>query len=112
MGITRDGRFAALTNYREKKYLGRMSRGALTRDFLQGDNKSAVEYMENLKEQAGEYGGFSLICMNLKGEHHQDMAYFSNREDVQVTLLSQGEIYGKCYPHMTCRRYIYIYKAP
>ncbi|KAI7884319.1 DUF833-domain-containing protein [Lichtheimia hyalospora FSU 10163] len=94
LGITRKGRFAALTNYREKKYLGRRSRGALTRDFLQGGNNSAIEYMKNLEEHASEYGGFSLICMNLKGDHHDDMAYFSNREGVGITPLSQGEVYG------------------
>ncbi|KAI7859147.1 NRDE protein-domain-containing protein [Circinella umbellata] len=96
LGITRSGRFAALTNYREEKFLGGKSRGALTRDYFFHDkNVSVHEYMEKIKAAAKEYGGFNLICMNLnkKAEPHE-MVYFSNRENSEISDLSPGTIYG------------------
>ncbi|KAI9314103.1 NRDE protein-domain-containing protein [Dichotomocladium elegans] len=94
VGITRQGRFAALTNYRETNYTGRCSRGALTRDYFFGANDSAMDYMKDLEARAEEYGGFSLICMNLGKSGSQDMVYFSNRDNTTVTPLAPGVIYG------------------
>ncbi|KAI9265049.1 NRDE protein-domain-containing protein [Phascolomyces articulosus] len=95
LGITRSGRFSALTNYREQKFLGGKSRGALTRDYLFHENGSAHDYMENIKANAKAYGGFNLICLDLTKERQShEMAYFSNRENSDITDLSPGVIYG------------------
>ncbi|KAI8137181.1 NRDE protein-domain-containing protein [Fennellomyces sp. T-0311] len=94
LGITKSGRFAALTNYREAKFLGGRSRGALTRDYFFHDNASVHDYLHTIEQRASEYGGFNLICMDLKKGKRHEMAYFSNREDSTVTDLSPGVIYG------------------
>ncbi|MGB5080872.1 MAG: NRDE family protein [Burkholderiales bacterium] len=75
MGITRDGRFAALTNYRNpaEKRNGAPSRGALVSGFLTGDTAPA-EYVRALEARAGEYNGFSLLVGDLSVMH-----FFSNR---------------------------------
>jgi uncharacterized protein with NRDE domain len=94
LGITTDGRLAALTNFRETKFDGRLSRGILVRDFLLGTKTTAHNYLDHLKTNANEYGGFSLICFDLSNP--TDMAYFSNRDkDDRVQPLAKGKIYGK-----------------
>ncbi|KAI9479529.1 NRDE protein-domain-containing protein [Zychaea mexicana] len=95
LGITRTGRFAALTNYREQKFLGGRSRGALTRDFLFHGSSSVHDYLKQIEAHASDFGGFNLICMDLKKkEKLHDMAYFSNRENSHITDLSPGTVYG------------------
>jgi len=62
MGITRDARFAAVTNYRdpsEKRSTAR-SRGGLVTDFLLGTD-SPARFLTNLAARAHEYNGFNLI---------------------------------------------------
>lgn len=94
LGITTDGRLAALTNFRETKFDGRLSRGILVRDFLLGTKTTAHNYLDHLKTTADEYGGFSLICFDLSKP--TDMAYFSNRDtDDRVQPLAAGKVYGK-----------------
>lgn len=97
LGITKDGRFAALTNYREKKYWGKLSRGALVRDFLTS-RAQPMDYMHQIAPKASDYGGFSLICLDLKKPSERgSMAYFTNREEKQVFTLSGGTVYGNVY---------------
>jgi uncharacterized protein with NRDE domain len=63
LGVTRSGRFAAITNYREPRPSDipfSRSRGALVRDFLIGTD-SPTEYAGKLSPTAGEYAGFSLL---------------------------------------------------
>ncbi len=62
MGITKGGRFAAVTNYRDLKNIKEdaPSRGMLTLDFL-NNVISAEEYYENLKPSLQDYNGFNLI---------------------------------------------------
>ena len=62
MGITRAGRFAAVTNYRdpsEKRSTAR-SRGGLVTDFLLG-SESPARFLGGLAARAVEYNGFNLI---------------------------------------------------
>ena len=62
MGITRGGRFAAVTNYRdpsEKRSTAR-SRGGLVTDFLLA-SESPARFLANLAARASEYNGFNLI---------------------------------------------------
>lgn len=61
-GVTRSGRFAALTNYRDPSSVksNTPSRGRLVTDFLTSDIP-ADQYSLELKKQALEYNGFNLL---------------------------------------------------
>ena len=62
MGVTRGGRFAAVTNYRdpsEKRSTAR-SRGELVTEFLL-DTDSPARFLSTLSARAHEYNGFNLI---------------------------------------------------
>lgn len=63
MGITRGGRFAAVTNYRETTAPrpDAPSRGELVAGFLLA-GVPAAEWMERLEPRAGEYNGFNLLA--------------------------------------------------
>ena len=88
MGVTKTGRFAALTNYRDPKENmdGKRSRGELVAGALnyEGDIQN---YMTNIQEKADLYPGFNLLAGDENG-----LYYFSNREGI-VKKLEPG-IYG------------------
>lgn len=65
MGISRDGRFAAITNYRDpaRTAPAPRSRGELTLDFLTG-NSRPEDYLAQLAEVADDYAGFNLLVGN------------------------------------------------
>lgn len=61
LGVTRSGRFAALTNFRSAPPLaGSRSRGELVRDFLVGHD-SAEAFARAVKARDADYGGFNLL---------------------------------------------------
>jgi uncharacterized protein with NRDE domain len=62
MGITRGGRFCAVTNFRDpsEKRGNARSRGELVADFLSGRDTPAA-YCEKLAGRAGDYNGFNLL---------------------------------------------------
>jgi uncharacterized protein with NRDE domain len=62
LGITLEGRFAALTNYRNpaEKRTGVPSRGALVSEFLTG-KAAPREYVQEVEERGSEYNGFGLL---------------------------------------------------
>ncbi len=63
LGITREGRFAALTNFRDMsapKKDGAPSRGALAADFLRR-RSAAADYVVAIQAGAGRYHGFNLL---------------------------------------------------
>ncbi len=61
LGVDRRGRFAALTNIRDPRQPpGQHSRGALPRDFLQGE-LSITDYLARLQAQLPRYAGFNLL---------------------------------------------------
>ena len=74
LGITKEGKFSALTNYRDLKDIkpDAPTRGMLTLEFLKG-SYSPVEYYNKIKANAGEYNGYNLITGNVT-----DLYYFSN----------------------------------
>jgi uncharacterized protein with NRDE domain len=62
MGVTRSGRFAAVTNFRDpsdRRSTAR-SRGGLVTEFLAGD-ESAPAYLARIAAGAAEYNAFNLI---------------------------------------------------
>ena len=87
LGVTRKGRFAAVTNFRDPKAVreGRPSRGLLVKRFLESE-KSPEEYIREVKKIALEYNPFNLIV----GDRNE-IWYYSNRADAK--RLSPG-IYG------------------
>ncbi|MFK7948869.1 MAG: NRDE family protein [Saprospiraceae bacterium] len=88
MGFNKNGRFSALTNYRngfnEKK--NAPSRGDLVTSFLLSQNDS-LEYLQQLTESADSYNGYNLLTFDGK-----NLAYYSNQIE-QPTILESG-IYG------------------
>jgi len=75
LGITPQGRFAALTNYRNPadQKTGAPSRGALVSDFLTGSTGPG-EYVREIEKRARDYNGFSLLAGDTVS-----MYFFSNR---------------------------------
>ncbi|MEZ5506646.1 MAG: NRDE family protein [Gammaproteobacteria bacterium] len=63
LGITRSGRFAAVTNVREpgRQRSDARSRGDLTTGFLT-DTRDPQDYLAQLGAEADTYNGFNLIC--------------------------------------------------
>ena len=85
MGVTRGGRFAAVTNFRDpadKKSTAR-SRGELVTAFLLGDETPAA-FLSATKRQAHEYNGFNLIVSD-----GVSLAYFGSR-DGGIEILAPG----------------------
>lgn len=82
MGVTRGGRFAALTNFRDPaaNRPGARSRGALVRDFLAGAG-AAPDYLRAVAAEAERYNPFSLLVGDARG-----LFYFSNRAGAIVPV--------------------------
>lgn len=81
MGVTRGGRFAALTNYRDPAARpGTRSRGALVADFLLGSDP-ALAHAARIQTENAAYGGFSLLFSD--GEQ---LCYVSSRESAPRVL--------------------------
>ena len=76
MGITRDGRFAAVTNFRDPsdKRATARSRGALVTQFLAGA-EAPKAFLAGLGARAGEYNAFNLVLGD-----RESLWYFSSRE--------------------------------
>lgn len=66
LGITKQGRFALLTNYRDPSSVvaGAPSRGELTTRYLVGDEQPEA-YALNVHRQSARYNGFNLIVGKL-----------------------------------------------
>jgi uncharacterized protein with NRDE domain len=75
LGITRGGRLAAVTNYRDPASLKTEapSRGHLVSDYLRGRERPE-EYLRQLAPRAGRYNGFSLLVGD-----RSDLFFYSNR---------------------------------
>jgi uncharacterized protein with NRDE domain len=82
LGITRTGRFAALTNFRERgaHREAAPSRGALVSDFLRG-TEDVGRFFSRLSPHAGRYNGFNLIAWD-----GTTLAVTSNRHGGSRTL--------------------------
>ena len=88
LGMTRHGRFAALTNFRQPGSVlsAAPSRGALVSNYLHA-NGSPLAYTGRLVPDAAAYNGFNLLIGDL-----DDLVWYSNRGDVP-RLLPPG-VYG------------------
>tara|TARA_R110002072_G_scaffold1369_16_gene11454 strand:- start:13357 stop:14085 length:729 start_codon:yes stop_codon:yes gene_type:complete len=96
LGINRNGRFAAVTNFAEvpAEPLPPRSRGELTANFLVGD-MNCVDYLSAMRPHAQEYRGFNLLISD-----GHSVFYFSNREN-QIRQLDRG-FYGLSNQLLDC----------
>ncbi|WP_163971166.1 NRDE family protein [Oceanobacillus halotolerans] len=85
LGITKSGRFAALTNYRNPKQpiKGKISRGAIVRNYLSGHD-APEDYVKTLHKNKDNYVGFNVIV----GTPDQ-LVYYNNIQQ-GITTLSPG----------------------
>jgi uncharacterized protein with NRDE domain len=83
LGITRQGRFSAITNFREPENTTQTAptRGFLVRDFLE-DDSTPENYLKMIKEDAQRYNGFNLLV----GTHH-GISYYSNRQNKILEIM-------------------------
>ncbi len=90
MGITRQGRFAAITNYRDpaRTVPAPRSRGKLPLNYLTGDQGPKC-YLDQLAPRAEEYAGFNLLVGD-----GRDLWYFTNSRPEQAPQRLQPGIYG------------------
>ena len=96
MGINRNGRFAAVTNFREPAPdpLPPRSRGDLTREFLVGA-MSPQAYLEATDRDADLYRGFNLVIGDSSGFY-----YYSNR--ARKVLPLESGTYGLSNQLLNC----------
>ncbi len=76
LGVTRDGRFALLTNHRDPRAHrdGAPSRGALVTEFLRGKG-NAGDFLRMKEKEAAAYNGFHLVVGDVR-----EILYFTNTD--------------------------------
>ncbi len=89
LGITRHGRFAALTNYRDpqRQVAGKRTRGDLVAGFLRG-TASPADYAAGVTQSGGDYNGFNLLIAD-----RNELRYLSNVDGASRPL--EPGIYGR-----------------
>jgi uncharacterized protein with NRDE domain len=89
LGLARDGRFAALTNYRAPHDMraDAPTRGALVSDFLSGARRAPLDYLADVAERGAAYNGFNLIVADLA---RRELAWYCNRSSARPRLLAPG----------------------
>lgn len=88
MGITKQGTFAALTNYRDPDIVKENppSRGHLVLDYLKKEG-DPVNYLEEMAKKSGQYLGFSILAGSM-----DKLGFYSNQQN-KIQLLEEG-LYG------------------
>lgn len=78
LGVTKNGRFATVTNIRSplEKRPDARSRGELVADFLRGEVSPQV-YVDQVRERAADYNGFNLLV----GDREQLIWYSNGQVD-------------------------------
>lgn len=84
LGITKQGKFAALTNYRDsvKMATNKRSRGDLVKNYLTSD-MHPVDYLTIVHDQSDEYTGFNLIVGTT-----DELYYYNNIEKARSRIPS------------------------
>ena len=78
LGVTKTGKFAAVTNYRDPNAArASRSRGELVKDFLLS-RKTPPAFLESIESKSHEYSGFNLLVGEINQES-DEIAYCSNR---------------------------------
>lgn len=88
LGMSRRGRFAAVTNIRSGTAVqeARRSRGELTQDFLLGEDEP-LDYAKKVLTRSAEYGGFNLLIGDM-----DQLVYCENMSN-SLQIMPPG-IYG------------------
>ena len=88
MGVSRNGRFAAITNYRdpERTQPAPRSRGELATEYLLGQSDTET-FLHKLDSQGSEYAGFNLLLGD------GDKLWYTSNSGGKTQLLAPG-IYG------------------
>ncbi len=89
LGMSRDGRFAALTNYRapHERRPDAPTRGALVSECLTGTALPPLEYLQRVAERGSIYNGFNLLVGDFR---RRELAWYCNRADAPPMLLPAG----------------------
>ena len=89
LGLTRDGRFAALTNHRDPRAFraDAPTRGALVADYLVGQRRASLDYLCDIAERGAAYNGFNLIVGDFV---RRELGWYCNRADAAPSLLPEG----------------------
>ena len=82
LGVTRSGRWAAVTNYRDPHdpHAGANSRGQLVSSYLLGEQPPA-QYVEDLQRSSSAYPGFNLLAGD-----PAELYWYANRGPAPVRL--------------------------
>lgn len=86
LGMTKEGKFAALTNYRHPKYIERKyerSRGDIVKNFLINEIDPET-YLRQLDEEKNNYSGFNVLV------GHADELYYYGNEQGKITKIEPG----------------------
>ncbi len=88
LGVTRSGRFAAVTNIRDPSQTERRprSRGDLTRQFLAG-KQSPEQYCKALADNYPQFAGYNLLAGDINS------LFYVNNQEEKIQQLDAG-IYG------------------
>jgi uncharacterized protein with NRDE domain len=94
MGVTTDGRFAAVTNYRDpgQEAIYPQSRGSLVKDFLTGE-LNAEEYLLTIDKIHDAFAGFNLLLGTTS-----ELFFYSNQSR-KTQKLAPG-VYGLSNGHL------------
>ncbi|MGF6569261.1 uncharacterized protein with NRDE domain [Paraburkholderia sp. GAS333] len=97
LGMSRDGRFAALTNYRAPHEMraDAPTRGTLVSDWLSGSARDAngvahdspLAYLQQVAQTGDIYNGFNLLVGDWM---RRELAWYCNRSDAAPALLTPG----------------------
>ncbi len=82
LGMSKDGRFGALTNYRDPAHMkpSKVSRGEIVTNFLNGAD-STKSYMQNLSNHKKDYVGYNVLAGT-----PDELMYYNNIEDTITTI--------------------------
>lgn len=92
LGMTRGGRFAALTNYRAPHEMraDAPTRGTLVSAWLMGANgqpDTPLDYLAEVARNGSLYNGFNLVVGDWT---RRELAWYCNRGDLAPALLPEG----------------------
>ncbi|MFM0151622.1 NRDE family protein [Paraburkholderia sediminicola] len=93
LGMVRDGRFAALTNYRAPHEMraDAPTRGTLVSDWLSGSGngqqETPLDYLQHVAQTGDVYNGFNLLVGDWT---RRELGWYCNRSNVAPTLLAPG----------------------
>lgn len=89
LGLSRDGRFAALTNYRAPRDVRpeAPTRGALVAGFLTAAALAPLDYLREVAERGAIYNGFNLIVGDFR---RRELGWYCNRGEAPPVLVRAG----------------------